>query len=249
MRRFLASRPSPAMAVAFVALLAALSGTAIALPGTNSVDSGDIKNGQVKNKDVRRNAITGAKVKNSALRGADVRNDSLTGLDINESTLAQVPSANTANTANSANSANTANTANNVAAPENFHEIGAPGEPGFQNGCANVPPAPPLSFEPVGFYKDREGRVHLKGVYECPAPGGVAFQLPAGYRPENGRVVAIPHGCGGCTDSPSADSEAVGLLLIVGAGTNAIPNNGADGAVLGQGDTVAVDGVSFRAEG
>ncbi len=44
MRDFLARRPSPAMAVAFVALLAALSGTAIALPGTNTVDSGDIKN-------------------------------------------------------------------------------------------------------------------------------------------------------------------------------------------------------------
>ena len=112
MRNFLASRPSPAMAVAFVALLAALSGTAIALPGTNTVDSGDIKNGQVRGKDIRRNAVTGAKVKNSALTGADVRNDSLTGLDINESTLGQVPSAATAGSANTANSATTANSAN-----------------------------------------------------------------------------------------------------------------------------------------
>jgi hypothetical protein len=118
MRRFLASRPSPAMAVAFVALLAALSGTAIALPGTNSVDSGDIKNGQVKGKDVGRNAVTGKKVKNRSLTGADVRDNSLTGADINESTLGQVPSANTANSANSANtatSANSANTANTAA--------------------------------------------------------------------------------------------------------------------------------------
>ena len=54
MRDFLARRPSPAMAVAFVALLAALSGTAIALPGTNSVDSGDIKNSTVQSKDIAR---------------------------------------------------------------------------------------------------------------------------------------------------------------------------------------------------
>jgi hypothetical protein len=73
MRRFSVRRPSPAMAVAFVALLAALSGTAIALPGTNSVDSGDIKNRQVKGQDIARNAVTGAKVKNGALAGADVK--------------------------------------------------------------------------------------------------------------------------------------------------------------------------------
>ena len=110
MRRFLVSRPSPAMAVAFVALLAALSGTAIALPGTNSVDSGDIKNGQVKGKDIGKNAVTGKKVKNGSLTGADVRDNSLTGADVNESTLGQVPSANSANTANSATSAGNAST-------------------------------------------------------------------------------------------------------------------------------------------
>jgi hypothetical protein len=86
MRRFSASRPSPAMAVAFVALLAALSGTAIALPGTNTVNSGDIVNNTVRSKDVR----------NNNLRGKDVRNDTLTGNDIDESTLGTVPSATTA---------------------------------------------------------------------------------------------------------------------------------------------------------
>jgi hypothetical protein len=99
------------MAVAFIALLAALSGTAVALPGKNSVDSGDIKNKQVKGKDLANNAVTSKKVKNSSVTGGDVKNDSLTGSDINESTLGQVPSANTANTANSANTANTANSA------------------------------------------------------------------------------------------------------------------------------------------
>jgi hypothetical protein len=116
MRSFFDRRPSPAMAVAFVALLAALSGTAVALPGTNTVDSGDIKNGQVKNKDIRKNAVTGKKVKNSSLGGADVKNNSLTGADVNESTLGQVPSANSANSANTANSATTAGFAQNAGA-------------------------------------------------------------------------------------------------------------------------------------
>jgi hypothetical protein len=112
MRRFLAGRrPSPAMAVAFVALLAALSGTAVALPGKNSVDSGDLKKNAVKGSDVARNAVTGPKIKNGSVTGADVRDDSLTGADLNESTLGQVPSANSANSANTANSATTANRA------------------------------------------------------------------------------------------------------------------------------------------
>jgi len=108
MSRFFSRRPSPAMAVAFIALLAALSGTAVALPGRNTVDSGDIKRGAVKRSDIGRNAVNGLKVGNGTLRGADVRNDSLTGDDVNESTFGQVPSANTANTANSANTAGNA---------------------------------------------------------------------------------------------------------------------------------------------
>ena len=113
MRRFFDRRPSPAMAVAFVALLAALSGTAVALPGINTVDSGDIKNSTIRSKDVRNNNLKGSDVRNGSLTGTDVKNDSLTGADINESTLGQVPSANTANSANSANTANTATNAGN----------------------------------------------------------------------------------------------------------------------------------------
>jgi hypothetical protein len=96
-------RPSPAMVVAFVALLAALSGTAVALPGTNTVDSGDIKQGAVKTKDIANGAVTtkklknGAvatkKLKNGAVNSQKVKDDSLTGADINESTLGEVPSA------------------------------------------------------------------------------------------------------------------------------------------------------------
>jgi hypothetical protein len=127
MREFLAKRsPSPAMAVAFVALLAALSGTAVALPGKNSVDSGDIKNKQVKGKDLASNAVTGAKVKDGSLTGADVTDDSLTGADVNESTLGQVPTANTANSANTANTANHATTAD-TAGPLAYARIAADG--------------------------------------------------------------------------------------------------------------------------
>ena len=89
-------RPSPAMVVAFVALIAALSGSAIALPGKNKVDKNDIK----------KNAVGAKQIKKNAVAGSEARNNSLTGADINEATLGQVPSAGTAGSAASAGSAN-----------------------------------------------------------------------------------------------------------------------------------------------
>jgi hypothetical protein len=115
MRDFLASRkPSPAMAVAFVALLAALSGTAIALPGTNSVDSGDIVNNTVRGKDIRNGSVGGKDIKNGSVKSLDVGDDSLTGTDINEGTLGKVPSAANADHATNADSATNATNATNA---------------------------------------------------------------------------------------------------------------------------------------
>jgi hypothetical protein len=112
MGRFSLKRlPSPGLTVAVVALIAALSGTAVALPGKNTVDSGDIKKGAVKTKKIAKNAVTRPKVRNGAINSAKVANDSLTGADINEGTLGRVPSADQANSANTANSAATAGTA------------------------------------------------------------------------------------------------------------------------------------------
>jgi hypothetical protein len=92
------------MAIAFLALLIALSGTAVALPGKNRVQGNDI----------RKNAVTGAKVKNESLTGKDVKG--LTGADIKESTLGQVPSAASASTASTATTAANATNAGNASA-------------------------------------------------------------------------------------------------------------------------------------
>jgi hypothetical protein len=87
-------RPSPALIVAIVALLAALAGTAVALPGKNTVKSNDI----AKN----------------AVRSSDVKNDSLKGKDIKESTLSKVPNAARADSANTATNAANADTVNGL---------------------------------------------------------------------------------------------------------------------------------------
>jgi len=174
MRGFFMRRPSPAMAVAFVALLAALSGTAIALPGANSVDSGDIINGQVKRKDIRNNAVTAKKVKNGSLAGADIRDDSLTGLDIDESTLGQVPSANTAGSANTATTATTATTANGVAANGvNTAAIqdGAVTGAKIADDAVTSPKIGPEAITGPDIAADAVGASELKGIYSAVSGG------------------------------------------------------------------------------
>src|SRR4051794_6412022 len=54
-------RPSPALVVAVIALVAALGGVATALPGRNSVRSDDIARHAVRNADIAKGAVDGFK--------------------------------------------------------------------------------------------------------------------------------------------------------------------------------------------
>jgi hypothetical protein len=77
-------RQAPALVISLVALFAALSGAALALPGTQTVNSGDVKNESLKSIDLK---------DNKAVASSDVIDESLTGADVAESTLGQVPNA------------------------------------------------------------------------------------------------------------------------------------------------------------
>ena len=79
MTRFRRFIPSPAMAVALLALFMAMGGSAYALV----VTSGSIKN----------NTITSEDVRNGALLGKDMRQNGVGGGAIKESTLGTVPGA------------------------------------------------------------------------------------------------------------------------------------------------------------
>lgn len=77
------SRPSPAMIVALLALFAALSGSAYAALGKNTVGT----------KQLKQKAVTTGKIANNAVNGAKVAPGSLSGEDINLAALGTVPSA------------------------------------------------------------------------------------------------------------------------------------------------------------
>ena len=89
---------APALVVSLVALFAALSGAAMALPGTETVNSGDIKNESIKSVDLKDDkavastdvideTLTGADVEDSSLTGGDVTDGSLTSQDVADQTL------------------------------------------------------------------------------------------------------------------------------------------------------------------
>ncbi|MEK6271484.1 MAG: hypothetical protein AABM42_02400 [Actinomycetota bacterium] len=78
--------------IGYVALFFAISGTAMALPGTNTVNSGDIINGEVRNPDIHTDAVASGKIENGQVRQVDLRDtavdsakvedQSLTGIDL-----------------------------------------------------------------------------------------------------------------------------------------------------------------------
>ncbi len=86
-------RPSPAMVVAIIALICALTGTAYAALGKNSVGTRQLKS----------KSVTTGKIADNAVNAAKVANGSLTGADINIGALGTVPSATSAASAGNAN--------------------------------------------------------------------------------------------------------------------------------------------------
>jgi hypothetical protein len=80
--------PSPALVIAFIALVAAIgTGSSMALSGKNTVRADDIRRNAVGASEIKRNAVRSSEVRRNAVGSSEVRNNSLTGDDIDESTL------------------------------------------------------------------------------------------------------------------------------------------------------------------
>src|SRR3954453_17191752 len=109
MRRLLRHRPSPAMAVALLALFVALGGSAMAafivssnsqigpdtIYGANkpSGANDNVVDGSIAAVDIKPSSIGSGRIADGTLTGADLVNNNLTGKQIDESSLAQVPNA------------------------------------------------------------------------------------------------------------------------------------------------------------
>ncbi len=233
--------------ISCLALFIALGGLAVAagLPknsvGTkqlkkNAVTALKIKNGAIGASKIQESAvgatkiqdgsISAAKIQGRAITGAQIADGSLTGTQVNASTLGTVPSAERAKLADS------------LPPAEAWHLVGAPGEPQFQNGWQDFEPESLL--EPVAFFKDHEGIVHLKGrATRATSASGLIFALPPGFRPATNKVLIQVVSC-------ECSSGLVGELDINGTKPSEPSNSGALSGP--NATTVGFDGVTFRAE-
>jgi hypothetical protein len=175
-----------------------------------------------------KNSVGAKQLKKEAVTTAKLKKNAVTGAKIKLSSLGAVPNATHAEVAGSAES---------LSPPEAVHVVGAPGQPPFEGGSSNFAPTE-TKEPPVGFYKDREGIVHLEGYAEVGKSMTTelvqVFTLPPGYRPAPG--VALDFQVGQGTLVLGADTEFAGKTF--------------DGALVGeQGVKLALNGISFRAEG
>jgi hypothetical protein len=200
----------------------------LALGGGAAVAAGGLGKGTVGTKQLKKNAVTAAKIKPGAVTGAKIR---LATLGVVPAALT-AQSAQTALAAQRADAAGSAQVAARLTAPEPWHEVGTPGEPGFENGWANVPYEQGQG-QTAAFFKDHEGIVHLRGLINGGVNEASAFHLPPGYRPSatHGLYLLVSCDC-------SPNSNVVGLLII----------DGADGGVEAPGKFASLDGITFRAE-
>ena len=196
MHRLRLRKPSPAMAVAIAALFVALGGTAMASFGQFKGD-----------KIIEKHSLSGNRLKNHTITGTQVNLGKLGTVPSashadtagSATTAASASHADTAGSATTAVSASPSGaaggdltgsypnptiapgavTASKLAPEEGWHEVGAAGEPAFQNSWTNYIPG---AYATAAFFRDARGFVHVKGVIKS-GTGVNVFTLPAGYRP------------------------------------------------------------------
>jgi len=165
--RKLVRRPSPATAIASLALFISLSGVSYGV-ATGFIDSReirnetilsrDVKNSTVRTQDLRNNEVRGADIRNSTVTGRDVALNTLGGQDIDESKLGKV---------------------GDSEALDGIDSGGFLRPDGV--GMQPIPDAPSGQYD-----VDPLGYVHLQG-----AVGSSGGQLPAGARPSTTRRFAV----------------------------------------------------------
>jgi hypothetical protein len=195
----------------------------VVLCGASAFAAGQLGKNTVGTKQLKKNAVTAAKIKKNAITTAKIKGDAVTGAKVNESTLGTVPSA---------------TLASSLTPHEAVHIVGAPGEPAFENGAANIPESGLVKLLPVGFYKDHEGIVHLQGVAKVGksvSGAPTVFTLPPGFRPAAGKAALF-------------EMLQEATAIVFGGSVN-IEGLELSGKILGAEEkAIVLEGITFSAE-
>jgi hypothetical protein len=141
--------------------------------GASAFAASHLGKNSVGTKQLKANAVTTAKIKKEAVTAKKIKKGTITGTQVNLAKLG-------------------AEIADSIP-PSQLHVVGAPGEPGFQNGTHNLGSVEGFSLPAASFIKTRDNLVQLEGIVEIPAgaPLPVAYQLPVGFRPPSGELVIM----------------------------------------------------------
>jgi hypothetical protein len=225
MKSLVTRRPSPSMVVALLALVVAMSGTAVA--ATTLVNGNKL-------------------IKKRTLSGNRLHNNTLTGTQIKESALAKVPSATHADSATSATSASNATHADSATNATNATNATTATKANSLPALTwtNLPLEGGATVYASGAYgtpsytKDAEGFVHLSGALVQTVNTTRSATLPAGFRPTRSSNTWLRAAATNGVSNPFLvdlyiDSTTGGVYVYLGTGAN--------------GNFIGLEGISFYA--
>ena len=193
----LRSRLTYANVMATIAVFVALGGSSVAAVSmhANSVGSGAIKNDSVRSRDVKDGALRGDDIKNKSIKGRDLVANSITSRTVKDHSLKALDFKAGQLPVGPRGPAGGAAPSTPVTEVQFRRDVNCEEHPGFfcfftfNGGVSNLNG----EYQPVGFYKDGSGIVHIQGSIESEDTGHhniplTAFYLPKGYRPAATRI-------------------------------------------------------------
>jgi hypothetical protein len=206
--RKLARLPSPAMVIALIALIVALTGTSFASDAVSQISA----------------VINGKKIKKHSIAGKALKNNTLTGTQINESKLGKVPKAKDADHATSADNATNAANAANAAA------LGGVGSANYQTFTERSIPSGTTVTGAFGISLNATGSgttntVLTQGVSLPGTASAVLTDANVNFGAGSG-AGDVDAACTGSAGNPTAPAGKVCLYLsgTLGIGTSVVGN-------------------------
>jgi hypothetical protein len=225
-------RPSPALVLSIAALVAALGGTAAALPGKNSVDRNDLRKGAVASKSIRADAVTAKHIADGQIGGAEIADGQIGSQDVADG---QIGAADLTDPPASTPITTLANGGEGDCLWRNITDLDPE-----DGGLA------PLNR--ASYYIDAFGIVHLAGYLKAVAGPDGDEECNPGSDPSDRVILTLPAGA----RPANAEIQGGGIVLIApdetvrgGAFTAVSPG---EVVTVASGTEISLDGITFRTE-